>query len=146
MRLMETATPARYRLLAHTADMGVFVKAPDLDGLLASAAQAVTELLVEPGAVQDRRELALELEAAGTSELLVRWLSEVLFLFETRHFLGRRFQVRTAGGSRLSAQIGGEELDWERHRFRCEVKAVTRHKLRVESTARGWRAFFIVDL
>ncbi|MBI2944589.1 MAG: archease [Candidatus Wallbacteria bacterium] len=143
---MQTAIPARHRLLAHTADMGVFVKAPDLDGLLASAAQAVTELLVEPDAVSEQRELSLELEAQDPAELLVRWLSEVLFLFETRHFLGRRFQVRTAGGSRLSARIGGEELDFERHRFRCEVKAVTRHRLRGEPTTRGWRAFFIVDL
>jgi SHS2 domain-containing protein len=42
--------------------------------------------------------------------------------------------------------MSGERFDDTRHEPQPEVKAVTRHQLRVEETARGWTAVMVLDL
>jgi SHS2 domain-containing protein len=142
---MDKARP-RYRLIEHTADMGVMVRGPTLAAALEDAAFALTELMVEAGTVRAVRSLQVSLREESAERLLVRWLTELLYLFETRRFLGAQFAISCTGQTGLDATVSGEDFDAMRHHFKSEVKAVTYHRLRVEPTARGWRAFFIVDL
>ncbi len=136
----------RYRLIEHTADMGVLVHGPTLADALADAAFALTDLMVDAREVRGERSLVVSLREDSPERLLVRWLTELLYLFETRHFLGAGFAISCPDPAGLEATISGEEFDAGRHHFKCEVKAVTYHRLKVEPTPRGWRAFFIVDL
>lgn len=146
MHLKMETTRTRYRRIAHTADLGIFVRGADLDELFSGAAWAVTDVILDAPAV--RAVDAREVKVGGSSaeHLLIRWLSELLFLWETKLFVGSRFDVRCDGENALSARIEGETYDAERHEFKTEVKAITFHRLRVQKTARGWRAFFILDL
>ncbi len=88
----------------------------------------------------------VEVTGGDSSELLVNWLNEILFLFETRGFFPIDFRVEEAGEDHLRARVLGEPFDPRRHRVEREVKAVTYHQLQVEPVDGAWRARVFVDL
>ena len=135
-----------WRVLAHTADQGAEIEAPDLEGLFGEAARALMALVVEEAPLEPREAHRLTLEAPDLSELLVAWLGELLYLVETRGFLAAEFEFRTLGPTGLEALVRGDTLDPARHGAGREVKAVTRHDLVVEPTPLGWRARVLFDL
>jgi len=89
----------------------------------------------------------VEFKIAGREKdyLMLDWLSELLFTFETRHLLLSEFAV-SVDDEGLAAQARGELFDASRHRLEHEVKAITYHGLKVEPTDGGWVAEVIVDI
>jgi SHS2 domain-containing protein len=130
----------------HTADLGLRVRAPDLDTLFAEAGQALFAAIVEDlGTVQPRQRLDVELKDPDRGYLLFDWLRELLYRFDSEHVLFGRFQVHVSDGG-LRGAAWGEPLDLDRHRLLHEVKAITYHGLRLEPADGGWLAEVIVDI
>ncbi len=135
-----------YETFEHTADLGLRVRARDLDTLFAEAAEALFSVLVEDlGAVAESRSLEVDLAGDERELLLFDWLRTLLYHFDAEHLLFRRFEVRLRPGG-LHAVARGEPLDRSRHELGHEVKAITYHGLRVEQTRDGWLAEVIVDI
>jgi len=135
-----------YETFDHTADLGLRIRAPDLNTLFAEAGEALFAAIVEDlGTIEARQRLEIELSAEERDYLLFDWLKELLYQFDTEHFLFGRFDVRVTD-SRLQATAWGERLDPPRHQLAHEVKAVTYHGLRLERTNDGWLAEVIVDI
>jgi SHS2 domain-containing protein len=90
----------------------------------------------------------VSLENVDLDLLLVDWLSELLFRFETTRFLVARTTVELVRAEvyRLGARIEGEPLDPARHPVKVLLKAVTYHGLAVTQDATGWRARLIFDI
>ena len=80
---VEAVPPASHRPLDHTADAGVEIDAPSREALFAEAAIALADMLTPIEGVGSAIERVLELEAANDELLLVDFLNEILFLFET---------------------------------------------------------------
>ncbi len=135
-----------YEFFEHTADLGLRVRAPDLESLFVDAARGLFAMIVEnPDAVRALTTVSVELGPESPDYLLFDWLNELLAAFDTRHLVFSRFEVTLPGGG-LSATASGVPLDPERHRPAHEVKAITYHGLRVERAGRGWEAEVIVDI
>jgi SHS2 domain-containing protein len=135
-----------YETFDHTADLGLRIRAPDLNTLFAEAACALFSTLVEdPNTVQLRQELRVELAGDDRAYLLFDWLKELLYRFDAEHLLLARFDVQV-GDAGLTATAWGEPLDRGRHTLEHEVKAITYHGLRVEPAEGGWLAEVIVDI
>ena len=135
-----------YETFEHTADLGLRVRAADLDTLFVEAAQALFAALVENlEAVQPQQQADVQLTNADRELLLFDWLNELLFRFDTAHLVFGRFEVHIQG-DRLQGKAWGEPLDRSRHLLSHEVKAITYHGLRVEQTPDGWLAEVIVDI
>ena len=136
-----------YETFAHTADLGLRVRAANLDELFVDAARGLTSFLVANlDAVRPVEEIHIELEGDSLDYLLFDWLTELLYRFETEHWLFRQFDVAVAQDGKLSATCRGERMDVTRHQMDHEVKAITYHGLRVEQTHDGWFAELIVDI
>src|SRR4051794_17194470 len=130
----------------HTADLGLRVRAADLDDLFAEAARALFSAVVEDlGTVVASQRLELRIAGADKEFLLFDWLKTLLYHFDAEHLLFSRFEVRLADGG-LTGKAWGEPLDRARHELSHEVKAITYHGLRVGQTADGWEAEVIVDI
>ncbi|HEV3236082.1 MAG TPA: archease [Gemmataceae bacterium] len=130
----------------HTADLGLRVRAKDLDSLFREAAQALIAVLVDnPASIEPRVKLEFRMEADDLAYLLFDWLREILYRFDGESVLLGRFDVQVAGTT-LTATAWGEPLDRDRHVLAHEVKAITYHGLRVEQTTDGWLAEVIVDI
>jgi SHS2 domain-containing protein len=135
-----------YELFEHTADLGLRVRAADLDELFAEAGRGFFSIIVENlDEVEPVRTVEIRLEGRDRAYLLFDWLHELLVAFETRRLVLAEFRVRVNDAG-LTADVRGEGLDPDRHRLLHEVKAITYHGLRVEQAAAGWQAEVIVDI
>ncbi len=132
----------------HTADVGLRIKAETLDELFRLGAEGMFDYIVANRV--DVREItheSISLEAESPADLLVAWLSELIFLCETQHRLYSRFEVNVSlDGRTLRATLAGEPIDRGRHELDHEVKAVTHHGLTLGHGAGGWEAELILDI
>ena len=129
---------AGYTLLDHTADMGIAATGDDLPAAFANAAQGMFAWMIDLDAVEEREEQTVEATGRDVEALLVDFLNELLFLFETRGLLFKRLEVRDlvapgekADPHRLVAVGFGERLDPRRHQLRGSIKSATYHMLQV---------------
>ena len=136
-----------YEIFEHTADLGLRVAAPDLEGLLTEAARGLFSIIVENlDDVRPTRRVTFDIPGDDPPYLLFDWLAELLYLFDARHLVLRDFKVCIDAGEGLRGEAWGEPLDRERHRLDHEVKAITYHELDVSRTENGWQAVVIVDI
>jgi len=131
-----------YRFVPHTADIAVELVARDEAGLRASGVDALRTLLVGSSTVEAREERPVDLgrarwENSGAAQRLVRFLAEVLYLYDAERFVPAR-----AGG----AGVLGEPFDPARHTAAREVKAVTYHGATVHEDARGLSVTLVFDV
>src|SRR5690242_15546617 len=135
-----------YETFDHTADLGLRIRAADLNTLFAEAGQALFATVVEDlDTVAPFRKLDVTISGDDREYLLYDWLRELLYRFDAEHLLLSHFEVKvSADGLRGSAW--GEPLDPARHELSHEVKAITYHGLRVEPEGDGWLAEVIVDI
>lgn len=130
----------------HTADLGLRVRAADLDTLFAEAAQALFSTIVDNlDAVKPAEKHDVSLPGQEREYLLFDWLRELLYRFDAEHRLYSRFEVKV-GEAGLKATAWGETFDPKRHELGHEVKAITCHELKVEKAGDGWLAEVIVDI
>jgi SHS2 domain-containing protein len=135
-----------YETFEHTADLGLRIRAANLDQLFAEAAEAMFSAIVEDlSAVEPKQPLDVRLQGGDRALLLFDWLNELLFRFDTEHLLFGKFQVRLKDDT-LNGTAWGEPLDLSRHSLSHEVKAITYHGLRVDQEKSGWLAEVIVDI
>jgi SHS2 domain-containing protein len=134
-----------YETFEHTADLGLRIRAADLNSLFAEAARALFATLVDDlDSVRPGQRVDIRLPPDELPYLLFDWLNELLYRWDTEHLLCSRFDVQVNGG--LVAAAWGEPADRTRHALAHEVKAITYHGLKVEQTSDGWLAEVIVDI
>jgi SHS2 domain-containing protein len=135
-----------YETFEHTADLGLRIRAADLNTLFAEAGQALFAALVEdPTTIVPQQRREIRVDGSDREYLLFDWLRTLLYHFETEHLLLSRFEVRVSEDG-LTAEVWGEPLARDRHELSHEVKAITYHGLRVEPTTDGYLAEVIVDI
>jgi SHS2 domain-containing protein len=131
------------------ADVAFIARAPSLEGLLKTAADATMNVMVDDlGTIERKTEKIVEAQAEAEDLLLVNFLQELIYHKDADRLLLRAEEVSVARGGRLSlrARCGGERIDPARHELNVDVKAVTLHKLKVEQTPAGWEAFVVLDI
>lgn len=137
---------ARWQHFDHQADIGVRGIGPSLEAAFEQAALALMAVMVELSTIQPRQSLELRLEAASDEQLLVDWLSELLFKVAVDKLLFSRFQVRIQE-CRLRATAWGETIDVPRHQPAVEVKGISYSQLQVAQRQDGlWVAQCVVDV
>ncbi|MFO0911957.1 MAG: archease [Pirellulales bacterium] len=135
-----------FEIFAHTADLGLRIRASDLNELYAEAGRGLLAVIVRnPQDVRPDVAIEFQLEETQLDFLLVDWLTELLFAFESRHLLLARFEAELTDG-RLTAKAWGEPCDETRHQLEHEVKAVTYHGLTVRQVDGEWLAEVILDI
>lgn len=137
--------------LDHTADVGIRVRAWDLETLYRRAALGALWIALGAPAAPGDEARTLRVFGADHPDLLRRWLQEILFLQEVEGFATGAVEAlhleRGPDGLHLEAQLRGGPAP--RHPAR-EIKGVTWHGLRVEEgtgeDAGGWLAQVIFDV
>ncbi len=136
--------PGEVRSLEHTADVGIEVRAPDLEALFDLAARGMLELIRgERPAHAGDIERTVELEAGDVAGLMVAWLRELLYLHAVDGLAYHSASFEALGPRRLRARVTMFADDGPSVR---EIKGVTYHALRVEGAHDGWHARVIFDV
>jgi len=131
----------RYEQFEHTADVGITAYGKSMDELFANAAAGMFSLITDLRNVRQVGEYSIKLKADTPEELMVSWLSELLYLHETQKLLFKSFKVKVVKDN-LEAKVKGEEINRNRHRLHMMVKAVTFHMIEVNPKKGFMRVIF----
>lgn len=134
-----------HEFLEHTADIRVRIFGGTLRKLFQNALSAFADLVTDPKKIRPRASRRIRVEAKGQDLLLVRFLKELLFLFDTKAFLPRRLELERMGDT-ICGRVWGERFSPKRHLLKTEIKAVTYHGLKVRKGRKGWVAEVIFDV
>jgi SHS2 domain-containing protein len=135
-----------YETFEHTADLGLRIRADDLNALFAEAGRALFSVIVgNPEEIRNVEEMPFAVNVSDVEELLHDWLTELLFTFHVQRRLFAKFDVKIQSTG-LTAIAWGEKIDPGRHEIDVEIKAITWHGLQVKQTPDGWLAEVIVDI
>ena len=135
-----------FKLLEHTADVGVIATGDSLDEALSWAAKGMFSVIAELDSVASVESLNVSVASLDQTALVVDWLNELLYRHEAEGFLPKEFQVSTdEAGTSLKARCLGEPVDPERHRLLTPVKAATYHGLEIAHNG-NWRIQVILDV
>ncbi|OLD61455.1 MAG: hypothetical protein AUI33_14560, partial [Ignavibacteria bacterium 13_1_40CM_2_61_4] len=95
------------------------------------AATALLSIIVELETVGEKEQREVAIAASDREQLFVRWLTEILYLYDGTGFVGKDFRIESLSGTDLKATVLGEALRPSIHRRLLDVKAVTYHQLSV---------------
>ena len=134
----------RCRELAHTADIGLLMSAPDGATLFGGAAGAmfglVYEELLDPPVSASRQ---VTLQAADPESLLIDWLNELLFLYEVEGLAYTDVVMERWRPTQLEATVRGRRPYGPPI---LHIKAVTYHQILVRPVPAGWEAQLFFDI
>jgi SHS2 domain-containing protein len=119
-----------YELINHTADVGVKAYGRTVAQAFEHAAKAMFDIITDSSVVSPVGQYDITLDAPDLEQLLVDWLSNLLFLNGAKNLVFGRFEV-TIQGTSLQAHVYGEQYDTRKHKMGEEIKAVTYHMLEV---------------
>jgi SHS2 domain-containing protein len=140
------ANPPPYEIIDHTADLGIIVKGGNIKELFINAANAMTDLMVKSDIREKGTKRRLIVEGEDLPDLMVRWLSEILYLFNGEQILVSAIEISSISPTRLQSKLSVTSLNKIRHEILREIKAVTYHQIGVEETVGGWEARVIIDI
>ena len=145
-RSIVTLQKRPYEVFDHTADVGIHAFGHTLPELFIHAAQGMESLMVAPEQVHESVTREITVEGYDVVSLLIAWLNELVFLFDTEYLLLRTFQIDIFTETSLQAHASGEPYDAQRHDLSSAIKAVTWHEASVERTNDGYKARIIFDI
>ena len=135
-----------FEFIDHTADIGVTAYGADMQRVFANAARGLFSLITELDAVAVTESRQIRVTAPDREALLVKWLNELIYLFEAKEMLFNRFDIVTITDTQLHAIGYGEKINLAKHKLKTQVKAATYHMLKIEQNKDGWQAQVIFDV
>jgi len=147
-----------YEVLDISGDIGIKAYGNSCEDVFINAGLGMYSLITNIEGVEEKKDLAIEVQADSPEDLMVNYLNELVFHFDTYGFIGREIRDVSLtppclplskgrlGGVTLKAHIYGEGFDPDRHERRLLIKAATYHKIRVEQRGDKWEAEVIFDI
>jgi SHS2 domain-containing protein len=135
-----------FEILEHTADVGFRAWGGTVGELFANAARAMMAIATDGDPVWDTDGRVIEVDGEDYPSLLVNWLSELVYLFDSDEFVAGRIEIASIFSTHLKARLSGEARDPARHRWKLIVKAVTYHGLEVKQARGRWEARVFLDI
>ena len=136
----------RFEMIDISGDAGIRAFGSVLSELFANAATGMYSLITDPGSVVPRKSIDIKAEGASLEGLLVSWLNELIFHFDTYGFIGRDIHIQKLNNTLIMSTIDGEDFVPERHGRGLLIKAATYHKLKIERKEDHWEADVIFDI
>ncbi len=135
-----------YTLLNHTADLGIAVQGSDPINLFINAAKAMMHLMIKSKSSKEKMSLPLSISGDDLEDLMVRWLGEILYLFQGENLVVTDIVIEAFSFFNLTASVKAVPFNIRTHEILREIKAVTYHQITVAEENGLWIAKIIFDL
>ncbi len=131
---LQTYQLVAYRYLDHMTDAFIEVTGDTIDEAFENAGISVVDTIVDIKSVENKEDKEIALYAEDLKSLLYSWLEEIIILTVTDGFVGKIFHVKITKNGRynLLAKVSGEEINFEKHHFKMEIKAPTYHLMEIK--------------
>ena len=120
----------RYETLEHTADVMIKAFGKTLEECFANAAYGLFDQLADLTKVNPINTYKMTIIGNEPEQLLVDFLSELLYFFDTELVLLSEFHLKY-DGENLDIESKGEQIDKTRHEMRKAIKAVSYHMIEI---------------
>lgn len=139
------STDCAYEELGHTSEIGIRLTAATAPALFSCAAQAMFHLAtpVDEATIEIEQSRTITVTSADSESLLVDWLNELLYLYETSGVVFRQFTIAAWAPTQLEATVAGGRTETPPA---MHIKAVTYHQLAVEERDEEWQAQVFFDI
>jgi len=138
-----------YEIIEHTADVGLKVNGPTLKALFGNAAKGMFEIIGGKKGLKSgprQKKIRIKKRAEGLEELLVGWLSELLYIFNREEILFSDFKILELDNDGISGEASGEKIDFSKNTLQREIKACTFHGLKIKEHKNGFSCNIIFDV
>lgn len=139
-------TTKPYRLIEHTADLGMEVYGNDAVELYANAALALSDILLHKAGSVGEDTTEFQIVGDDPVDLLVNWLRELLYSWTVHHRLVVKVEITRLTENSLDAVAHTHTPPLDLMDAAYEIKAVTYHQVAVESDSSGWRCRVFFDI
>jgi SHS2 domain-containing protein len=136
----------KFEILDISGDVGIRAYGQNCEEAFANAGIGMYNLITDIEKIAEKQ--AIDIEARGDSleGLLVPYLNELIFQFDTHGFIGRKIDVQSFNDNFIKVKVYGEEFDPDRHERRLLVKAATYHNIKVEKINDKWEIEVVFDI
>lgn len=135
-----------YRLINHTADLGIKIRGNHLNDLFERAGMAFTDLMLSKKQPFGGTSLEVSLAGDDLEDLMVRWLGEILYLLDGEYLVVNKIAIETLSSFQLKASLKTVPLDSKIHKIKHAIKAVTYHQISVTRKNDQWEAVIFFDV
>ena len=123
-----------YEIIDHTADVAIKAYGKNISEAFENAAKGMFDIITDNSEIESIGQYDITLEAPDLEQLLVDWLSELLFLNTSQNLVFGFFKVEIDDKkNRLTARVFGDKYNISKHKMGVEIKAVTYHMLEVRN-------------
>lgn len=136
----------KYELIDHTADIGIIAYGNTKEEAFEVAAEAMFDLICPLDKVEEKERFDIEVDAEDLESLLVTWLNELLYVFDVKRLIFKKFNVTLIGNNQLISHCFGEKFDPKKHEIIREIKAVTYNLLKIENKDNQWIIQVVFDI
>ena len=136
----------KYKFFDHTADIGISVYNCNLKDLFVYSAKGMFEILGDQSAFQSLERRDLDIKGENIEELLHKWLSLLLYYFDSEKIFFTEFTIKLIDKNFLNASVSGEKYAGKESFLKREIKAVTHHQMEISENRGRYRASVIFDI
>jgi len=135
-----------YKLIFHTADLGIEVYGKTIEELFLNSAYAMFDLITEIEKVEPKEKIEIKKIADNQDELLINWLRGLHSYYVINDYLFREFQIIKLDEKEIKGFAEGEKFDSSRHILKKEIKAVTYHSMGIKRENNLYKTQIIFDV
>ena len=140
----------KYKFLEDVAiaDIAYEAYGKGLNELFENAAFAIFELSANLKTVDAVKKLEIKLENEKIDNLLYDFLSEILFLKDSKYTVFKKVKVNIVKNKKyeLKAILEGDTINPEKQQLENDIKAITMHMFEVKKEKNYWKATVVVDI
>ena len=140
----------KYKFLEKVAiaDIAFEAYGKELNELFENAALAIFELSADVRTVDAKEKIEFNLKNEKLDNLLYDFLSEILFLKDSRYMVFKKVRVSISEGktNKLKAVLDGDSINPKKQKLENDIKAVTMHMFELKKEKGKWKATVVVDI
>jgi SHS2 domain-containing protein len=135
-----------FEIIEHPSDLGIEAHGCSMQELFRNAACGFMSVVVGTSKIEARQNRSVELQGSDRENLFVRWLTEILFLYDAKKYLIADVYFELLSDTFLRANLFGEPCDPSKHELKLDVKAITYHQLNIEELDGEWTGRIFLDI
>lgn len=134
----------KYEYIEHTADIQFQAFGQSLEEVFENSALAMVNATSEDK-VKSIAEKNIAVEGKDNEALLYNFLEELLFLFDSEHFILSKVESLKIDEGKLTAEVSGDEV--KKYDIKIDVKAITYNSMFVKKDKKGlWISQVVLDV
>jgi SHS2 domain-containing protein len=139
----------KFEILDISGDVGIRAYGKSCEEAFANTGIGMYNLITDIEKIAEKQTIDIEARSDSLEGLLVSYLNELIFQFDTYGFIGKRIEIVTFSNQPsafIKVKVYGEEFDPNRHERRLLVKAATYHNIKVENVNNNWEVEVVFDI